>query len=159
MEPKMEIRLATAGDAEPALELIRRSIVELCREDHQGDRLTLEGWLANKTLKNMEAWITRPGSVVVVAEREGRLAGVGAFTAAGDLILLYVSPEDRFQGVSKALLADMEARAKEMRVPRLVLTTSVTAQRFFLDRGYEPEEQAADIFDTDDGYALRKELA
>ena len=37
-----------------------------------GDRLTLEGWLANKTLKNMQAWITMIGSVMVLAEREGR---------------------------------------------------------------------------------------
>jgi N-acetylglutamate synthase-like GNAT family acetyltransferase len=155
----MNIRLAKAEDAEPALALVRRSIIELCKEDHQGDRLTLEGWLANKSLKNMETWITRPGSVVVLAEREGRLAGVGAFTAAGDVILLYVAPEDRFQGVSKALLAECEKRAKEMRVPRLCLTSSITAQRFFLDRGYQIEEQAADIFDSDQGLDFRKELA
>ncbi len=155
----MQIRPATPEDAEAALALVRRSIVELCKQDHQGDRLTLEGWLANKSLKNMQTWISLPGSVVTVAEREGRLAGVGAFTAAGDLILLYVNPEDRFQGVSKALLADIEARAKEMKVPRLVLTTSVTARPFFLARGYQIEEQATDIFDTDDeGCEMRKEL-
>lgn len=159
MDTRLEVRSARAEDAEAALALVRRSIVELCREDHHGDPLTLEGWLANKTLKNMEAWITRPGSVVVLAERDGRLAGVGAFTAAGDVILLYVAPEDRFQGVSKALLAECEKRAKEMRVPRLVLTSSVTARRFFLDRGYEIEEQATDIFESDDeGCEMRKEL-
>lgn len=152
------IRQAKVEDAEAALELVRRSIVELGREDHQGDRLTLEGWLANKTLKNMQAWITMIGSVMVLAEREGRLAGVAAFTGAGDLILLYVSPEDRFKGVSKALLAECERRAKEMRLPMLRLTTSVTARRFFLDRGYEVEEEATDIFDSGEGCEMRKRL-
>ncbi len=154
----MEIRLAKLEDAQAALALVRRSIIELCKADHEGDAMTLEGWLANKSQKNMEAWITRPGSVVVLAEREGHLAGVGAFSAAGDVILLYVAPEDRFQGVSKALLAACEKRAKDMRIPRLCLTSSITAQRFFLDRGYEIEEGASDIFDSDDGLDLRKEL-
>jgi hypothetical protein len=45
-----------------------------------------------------------------------------------------------------------------MRVPRLCLTSSITAQRFFLDRGYEIEDGASDIFDSDDGLDLRKEL-
>jgi N-acetylglutamate synthase-like GNAT family acetyltransferase len=154
----MEIRQAKLEDAEAALGLVRRSIIELCKADHEGDAMTLEGWLANKSLKNMEAWITRPGSVVLLAEREGHMAGVGAFTAAGDVILLYVTPEDRFQGVSKALLAECEKRAKDMRVPRLCLTSSITAQRFFLDCGYEIEDGASDIFDSDDGLDLRKEL-
>lgn len=154
----MNIRPAKIEDAQAALALVRRSIVDLCRGDHFGDPLTLEGWLANKTLKNMEAWITKLGSVVVLAERGGHLAGVAGLTAAGDLILLYVAPEDRFQGVSKALLAECEKRAKEMRLPRLRLTTSFTARKFFLDRGYEIEEEEGDIFDSGDGCELRKEL-
>lgn len=154
----MIVRQAQPQDAEAALALVRRSIIDLCREDHLGDALTLEGWLANKTLANMQAWITKLGSVVVLAEREQRLAGVAGFTAAGDLILLYVAPEDRFQGVSKALLADCETRAKAMRLPRLRLTTSFTARQFFLDRGYEVEEEEGDIFGSADGCELRKEL-
>ena len=92
----MEIRQAKLEDAEAALALVRGSIIELCKADHEGDAMTLEGWLANKSLKNMEAWITRPRSVVLLDEREGHMAGVSAFTAAVDVILLYVTPEDRF---------------------------------------------------------------
>lgn len=154
----MIVRQATAQDAEAALALVRRSIIELCREDHFGDPLTLEGWLANKTLANMEAWIGRFGSVVLAAERDGRLVGVGGFTAAGDLTLLYVAPEERLSGVSKALLEACEAQARAMRLPRLRVTTSFTARRFFLDRGYEVEEEEGDIFDSSDGCELRKEL-
>jgi N-acetylglutamate synthase-like GNAT family acetyltransferase len=154
----MIVRQADAKDAEAALALVRRSIVELCRDDHFGDPLTLEGWLANKTLANMQAWITRLGSVVLLAEEEGLLAGVAGFTAAGDLILLYVAPEDRLKGVSKALLAACEERARAMRLPRLRLTTSFTARQFFLDRGYEVEEEEGDIFGSADGCELRKEL-
>jgi N-acetylglutamate synthase-like GNAT family acetyltransferase len=153
----MNIREATIEDTEAALALVRRSIVELCREDHLGDPLTLEGWLCNKTPANMRAWIESPSTRVYAAERDGRLAGVGAFTAAGDLILLYVDPEARFCGVSKALLDKIEEEARAMRLPRLRLTTSFTARRFFLERGYEVEEEEGDIFDSADGCELRKE--
>jgi N-acetylglutamate synthase-like GNAT family acetyltransferase len=154
----MEIRLAKVEDAEAALDLVRRSIVELCREDHHGDRLTLEGWLANKSLKNMTAWINMFDCTVVVAEKAGRLAGVGAFMGAGEVILLYVAPEDRFTGVSKVLLADIEDRARKMRLPMLRLTSSITAQRFFLERGYEKEEDEGDLFEPGEGSDMKKRL-
>ena len=154
----MEIRQARVEDAEAALALVRRSIVELCREDHFGDRLTLEGWLANKSLKNMTAWIGMIDCTVVVAERDGALAGVAAFTGAGEVILLYVAPESRFTGVSKALLAECEERARKMRLPMLRLTSSVTARRFFLDRGYEMEEAEGDLFEPGEGSDMKKRL-
>ena len=154
----MDIRAARLEDAEPAIDLVRRSIVELCREDHEGDALTLEGWLANKSVKNMRAWIGTPGSNVFIAERDGAMAGVGAFTGAGDVILLYVAPALRFSGVSTRLLARLEERARDIGLPRLRLTSSLTARRFFLARGYMEEEDEGDIFASDENCELTKEL-
>jgi len=154
----MDIRPAQAGDAEAAIDLVRRSITQLCREDHYGDPLTLEGWLANKSVKNMRAWIETPGSNVFIAERAGALAGVGGFTGAGDVILLYVEPALRFNGVSAGLLARIEERAREIGLPRLRLTSSLTARRFFLERGYVEEEDEGDIFASDETCELTKEL-
>jgi len=154
----MDIRAARLEDAEPAIDLVRRSIVELCREDHDGDALTLEGWLANKSVKNMRAWIETPGSNVFIAERDGAMAGVGAFTGAGDVILLYVEPALRFSGISSGLLARIEERAREIGLPRLRLTSSLTARRFFLARAYVEEEDEGDIFASDENCELTKEL-
>src|SRR5262249_17430596 len=53
----VEIRQARPDDAEEACMVVRSSIVELCRADHQADAATIAAWLANKTAENMRRWI------------------------------------------------------------------------------------------------------
>ncbi len=106
----MQIRRATAEDADAACRILRRSITELCGADHHGDAETLAQWLANKTPDNMRRWIAQT-HVFVAAEGE-RLPGVGAINDAGEIMLNYVAPEARFRGVSKAMLARLESCAR-----------------------------------------------
>ena len=153
----LTLRPAVEGDADAACDLVRRSIVELCTLDHGGDRLTLEGWLCNKTPDNMRHWISRPGTNCLIAEIDGDLAGVGAVTDYGEVLLAYVDPAHRFRGVTAALLASMESLAQEKRADRMSLTTTDTAQAFFLARGYVPEEEEGDLF-SDSGCSLIKQF-
>ena len=155
-ENGLSLRQAQPGDAEPACALVRRSILELCKLDHQNDPLTLEGWLCNKTPENMKVWITTPGTTCFLADMEDALAGVGVVTDYGEVLLAYVAPEFRFRGVTKALLERMETHAKAQHADRMSLTTTDTAHAFFLARGYKPEEEIGDLF-SDDQSALIKE--
>ena len=155
----MNIRPALPDEAEAAIDLVRRSITQLCVEDHQNDAMTLEGWLVNKSAKNMRAWIETPGCFAFVAEREGELVGVGVYTGAGDLLLLYVAPEARFSGISSALLAHMEDSARALRLPSLHVSASRAARRFFLERGYVVQEQDDDIFESELGPEDSNELS
>ena len=129
------IREARLEDATDACSLIRASIVELCFEDHEGDRGRLAVWLANKTPDNLRTWIAR--SHVFVAERQGRMVGVGALTGDGRITLVYVSPKDRFKGVSKALLLGLEERARDLGLEDIIVEPSATARRFYGSAGYE----------------------
>jgi GNAT superfamily N-acetyltransferase len=149
------IRPAQIDDAAPAMALVRRSIVRLCQLDHGGDRLTLEGWLANKTIESMEQWIDRPGTSVFLAERGGALAGVGAVTDAGEILLAYVDPAHRFAGVTKALVARMETHARSVRAERMQLTVTETARPLFLSLGYVPEDEPGDIFGNDENVLVK----
>lgn len=54
----------------------------------------------------------------------------------GEITLNYVSPEARFQGVSKTLVAALERRARERGSIRCTLSSTKTARRFYLDAGY-----------------------
>ena len=155
----MNIRPALPSEAEAAIDLVRRSITQLCVEDHQNDPMTLQGWLANKSAKNMRAWIETPGSFAFVADRDGAMAGVGVYTGAGDLMLLYVEPEARFSGISSALLAHMEESARALRLPSLHVSASRAARRFFLERGYAVQEQDDDIFESELGPEDSNELS
>ena len=155
MTEPLHVREAQLDDAAPAMAIVRRSIVRLCHLDHGGDRPTLEGWLANKTIENMEHWIQRPGTTVFVAERSGELAGVGAVTDQGDILLAYVDPGHRFQGVTKALVGRMEAHATAMRAERIQLTTTETARAFYLALGYVPDDEPGDIFGNDENVLVK----
>lgn len=155
----MNIRPALPSEAEAAIDLVRRSITLLCIEDHQNDEMMLQGWLANKSTKNMRVWIETPGSFAVVAERDGNFVGVGVYTGAGDLLLLYVAPEARFSGVSSALLKHMEDSARALRLPSLHVSASRAARRFFLERGYLVQTQDDDIFESEFGPEDSNEMA
>ena len=149
------VREARLDDAAPAMSLVRRSIVRLCHLDHGGDRATLEGWLANKTIESMEHWIERPGTTVFLAERGGELAGVGAVTDQGDILLAYVDPGHRFQGVTKTLVRRMEEHAESVRAERMQLTVTETARKLFLDLGYVADDEPGDIFGNDENTLVK----
>jgi GNAT superfamily N-acetyltransferase len=131
----MQIGEAFTEDAEEACQVLRRSIVELCELDHEGNTDALDLWLSNKTPRNLRRWITE--SHVFVASEEGVILGVAAIDNSGKITLNYVSPGARFRGVSKALIRQLEARALEFGVRTVTLESTATARGFYLSAGYE----------------------
>jgi len=152
----MQIRRATAEDADAACRILRRSIVELCDADHHGDAETLAQWLANKTADNMQRWIAQ--SLVFVAAEGEMLLGVGAINDAGEIMLNYVAPEARFRGVSKAMLAKLEACARELSLATVRLQSTATAHRFYLAAGYRDDGPPQKGFGITFGLPMVKEL-
>ena len=143
------IRPAQNDDVAAATNLVRRSIAELCLADHHNMAPIIEGMLINKTQDNMQAWIATPGSYFFVAEVGPIMAGVGALTGDGEITLLYVAPDFRFQGVSKSLLVTLENKARELGLPACALVSTDTAQRFFSLRGYAAYDKDEDDFGMD----------
>ena len=150
----VQIRLAQVNDAEPACAVLRRSIAGLCEADHGNDPKILAAWLANKTPDNVAAWIVDPGNIVTVALIDGRITGVAAMTQAGLITLNYVSPDARFSGVSKALLAALEQSAVDLELAQCRLQSTKTALRFYRAAGYREVE--AD--NSGGGVMMTKEL-
>jgi GNAT superfamily N-acetyltransferase len=142
---KLQIRQANASDAASACAVLRRSIVELCEADHGNEAQFLDRWLANKTPENVAAWIADPGNLVYVATDGDKIAGVAAMTRAGWVTLNYVSPDARFKGVSKLLLAELERKAAELGLAQCRLESTKTARRFYEAAGYreQPGDAAA----------------
>jgi N-acetylglutamate synthase-like GNAT family acetyltransferase len=132
----MQIREANVDDAFEACQIVRRSFAELCQADHQDDPTILKQWLSNNTFDNMRSWIADSGTYVVVATEGTAIIGVGAVSSSGEITLNYVSPDARFRGVSKAILNQLEARARELGNKTCTLISTETARRFYLSAGY-----------------------
>lgn len=152
----MFVRDACAQDAEESCLVVRRSISELCFLDHQGDAVTLQLWLANKTAANMRRWIC--DHHVLVAVDKNTIAGVAAMTSTGEIILNYVSPDARFRGVSKTLLLGLEARAAKLDIAVLTLQSTSTAVRFYQAAGYTAAGSPSKGFGITMGRPMQKGL-
>jgi GNAT superfamily N-acetyltransferase len=135
-KPSFEIRAAQMREAGAICEVLRRSITELCVHDHQNDPRRLAEWLENKTPENVARWIADPDNCMFVAVAEGNILGVGSIRSGGEIALNYVSPQARFQGVSRAMLRTLEETARDLGCRRLTLTSTFTAHDFYLAAGY-----------------------
>lgn len=153
----MEVRDARPDDAIAACEVMRRSISELCTADHHGDLAVLASWLANKTPETFHRWAQRPDSSLLVATEGAAILAVGGVTDGGEITLNYVSPDARFRGVSRAMLAALEARAAARGNVRCTLISTGTARRFYTAAGYATAG-AAEIKFGIPGYPMAKAL-
>jgi GNAT superfamily N-acetyltransferase len=144
------IRRATEADAEDAIVTLRRSITELCIADHRGNPEILTAWLENKTVETWANWIADNTLIVRVAAGRERVVGVGMANLQGEILLNYVHPDARFTGVSKAMLAALEAELKAIRINQCRLKSTITARSFHMGRGFRPS--------TEDTSALTKLL-
>lgn len=118
--------------------MLRASISALCVADHGGDPVVLTRWLANKTPQDVRTWIEGSGRFVIAEER-GRIEGVGAAIASGEITLNYVLPGARYCGVSKAVLRALETHLRTQGRTRSTLCSTRTAHRFYRTMGYVDE--------------------
>jgi GNAT superfamily N-acetyltransferase len=133
----IRVRPATAVDVEAMSRVLVASTTELCAADHAGDPHLIAAWTANKTPAMVGAMLRTPGVRLFVAERDGGIAAVGAILRGDEIGLNYVSPEHRFAGVSKALLAAMEETMRSGGVTEGRLGSTETAHRFYRAAGWQ----------------------
>ena len=139
-------REARDSDAPKMARVLRDSIRQLCVEDHGGGERPLQEWLANKTDESVRLWLKNPANVLLVAEADSEIAAVGGLQKDGHVILNYVAPGFRFQGISKGMMAELERRALQLGIDALTLESTVTARRFYLALGYRDEGEPGERF-------------
>lgn len=137
----MSILIRAPGpDDVPAMSrVLIASITQLCHADHEDNPVRIAEWTANKTPAGVAAMLAREGLTMVVAELDGQVVAVGATTADGEVALNYVAPEARFRGVSKALLAHMEADLAARGFDEARLRATRTARPFYDAQGWSPD--------------------
>ena len=132
----MHIIQATCDHAAEICDVVRRSIVQLCEDDHRADPEIIAKWLDGKTPERVKMWIQNPLNRIMLAAEGDRVLGAGCITSAGEITLNYVLPEARFQGASKAIVAALEAQARTEHHAAITLESTTTAHRFYSALGY-----------------------
>ena len=128
---KIIIRKGCDADGAEAINVVRRSISELCVADHEGDAREVADWLSNKTETSWGEWLMRGDATVLVGIKASEIVRVGMVDHYGEVLLNYVRPDARFSGVSKALLEFLESVAVEMGSRECVLESTKTAKKFY----------------------------
>ena len=153
----LSIRQADERDAEAFSEVLCASIRELCLADHNGDTECIMRWTANKTPEHVARWISNPRVTLFLAEREGSPVGVGCISEDGEVLLKYVAPAYRFSGVSRAMLAHLEAVLRERGVRKAKLTSTETAHRFYREASWVDTGKPEITFGIK-AYPMKKEI-
>ena len=95
-----------------------------------------QGVLVRRSRERLESEIER----FVVAEYDGHIIGCAALYAfpdekVGELAALAVQPDFRREGYGEALMREIEARARKLKLAELFVLTTKTAH-WFLERGF-----------------------
>jgi GNAT superfamily N-acetyltransferase len=129
------MRAARFEDVAGILRLIERAIEHGCR-DHYDETQRWAVFLGYASTLFVEAL---GPFATVVAEVDGRLAGVGQVDlAGGGLRALFVDAAFQGQGVGRSLLAAIEARARAAGCTRLGGAMSLNAVPFYAAAGFRP---------------------
>src|SRR6478735_2789413 len=101
-----------------------------------------QGVLVRRSRERLESEIER----FVVAEHDGMIVGCAALYAfpedrLGELAALAVQPDFRREGYGEALLREIEARARKLKLTELFVLTTKTAH-WFLERGFRVAQVA-----------------
>lgn len=151
------VRPAIAADARRIGAILIRSITDLCRDDHRGDADLLADWTGTKSLDDIRRWLDGPHHMLVSEGPDGRPAAVAMYSDQGEILLLYIDPDHRFAGHSKALLRQMEHALRTGGHARAHLTSTTVARPFYRRLGWCDAPPAADSA-AETGYPMSKTL-
>lgn len=126
------VRPNEAGDLAA---LVRASITELCTADHGGNQTKIDRWLSNKTEDEIQAWLKRNNMTIFVTDTGHQIVTNGCHDARGVVLINYIAPAHRLQGLSSAMLAHLERRMRQTGITEFRLVSTATAQGFYKRRG------------------------
>jgi len=136
MTTDVDIRRATAGDAEAVYEIVLRALRETNARDYPAsviDRLVFS--LPKGVVSKLEEW------QAYVAVVDGRI--VGTVSLDGKTVrAVFVHPDYQGRGIGAKLMDVVENAAKLQSERTLGVQSSITAQEFYAKRGFKIVREA-----------------
>ncbi len=134
------IRKATINDAKEFCQVLRISIIELCKKDYGNNDIILEKWLSNKTIENCKKWILDNNTNTFVVEYHNKIVGVSQIGHNGFLYLCYLLPEVKGMGFGKKLLEESEKSISDYDFEFYSLESTITSKGFYEHFGYREKD-------------------
>jgi GNAT superfamily N-acetyltransferase len=154
----ISIRQAEPEDADAVIDVVRKSITELCAADHRHDPDTLATWLDNKTPRDFLEWLENSDNFCVTAQMNGTLSGVGFLHRSGAIRLFFVMPGAQRQGIGRKIHAALEEKARHWALPALHLGSTLLACGFYEALGYQAAGAPKFLFGVLQCYPYEKVL-
>ena len=128
------VRQAQPDDAEQIYQVLATSVRTLCASDYTSEQL--EAAIGNSNVEFYQRAIAQKCMAIFVADAGYAVIGFASLcnTLLGDL---FVHPLYVRRGVGTSLLAAVEGEAMHRNIDKLRVTASITAQPFYLSRGYQ----------------------
>jgi N-acetylglutamate synthase-like GNAT family acetyltransferase len=136
MTMEIEIRRATAGDAEAVYEIVARALRETNARDYPAsviDRLVLT--LPERVASKLEACHT------YIAVADGLVVGTASLNGQ-TVNSVFVHPDFQGRGIGTKLMDAVENAAEVQSERTLSVQSSITAQPFYAKRGFKVVREA-----------------
>ncbi len=131
MRPRIDIKPAHDDQAEAIGQLVRNAIRDINAQDYPAQEI--ERLVGNFTTSDILRFLK--DRFTVVATQNGTVVGTGALQ--GDQIrTVFVSPDHQRQGIGRAVMRALEGMAAQGGVAELVVSSSLSAVRFYTALGY-----------------------
>jgi len=131
----MNFRPATPFDLSAILDINLRSIFETCSSHYPEN--VLRQWIGNRSEENFEKSLS--SNQLFVVEDEKRITGF-LDVIPGEILAVYVYPEEERKGYGTKLLIEGIERAKQKDV-NVIVFASLNAVGFYAKHGFEAVEQ------------------
>lgn len=132
----MKLRAYRAGDAARLAEIFRAAILKLGSRDYTAEQVAV--WSgARVTVERLHEMYSDGRATFIAVDETDTAIAFSDLEADGHVDMLYCHPDHAGRGVASALLAAIEASARQAGMPRLHTEASETARPVFARAGYE----------------------
>jgi putative acetyltransferase len=137
MKP-VNIRLFQESDAEQIANLFHETVRQVNIADYTVEQV--KAWAPDNIYFRDWAKVCA-NRFTYVAEMEGLIVGFGELETNGHIDCFYCHKDYQKMGIGKSIYAAIEAKARELKINRLYVEASITAQPFFSRLGFQTIEQ------------------
>ncbi|NBA96234.1 N-acetyltransferase [Pseudomonas sp. R5(2019)] len=132
------IQVCAAGPADAGIisRIIERSIRTGCAIDHRNDPATVQAWMRNQTVDDIQRWATDSELHLRLGLLHGKPVAVGLAMPDGQIRMCYVQPECFRRGVGRAVMNDLESCLAQQGCCRASLYSTATGLAFYRHLGY-----------------------